>query len=321
MALNFDKFLASLLPLIPKKMYDNISKSSPLMYMVMKKKKVWDEGGDIIRPHIKYKHADNRGSYSKFDTLNVTPQDTRTAAEFRMKQLYASIVFSGYEEAADKGELAVHKLVAQAMEDAEATLKDLFAQQIFGDGTGNSGKDLTGLAAYIDDGTNIAVYGGIDRATNAWWKANVKLSANNKVLDIKHMREVFTKCVRGGMENKPDVIVTDLATWLKYAELVDGKTTIQQPLGKIAQEFANLGFTQLSFMGVPVVYDEYCPADTMYFINFNTFQLYGKPGRIFQPSELVKPHNQDAKVGQIFFAGEFVGTEPRANGVLKLTTA
>lgn len=319
MALNFDKVTASLLPLIPKKMYDNISKSSPLMHQLMKQKKTWDEGGDTIRPHIKYKQADNRGSYSKYDTLNITPQDTRTAAEFRMKQLYASIVFNGYEEAADKGELAVHKLVANAVDDAEATLKDLFAQQVFGNGTGNTGKDLTGLAAFIDDGAAVGTYGNIDRATNPFWKAYVKKSANSSVLSLAHMREVFTKCVRGGIENKPDFIVTDLATWIKYAELIDGKTNIQQPLGKIGQEFANLGFTQLSFMGVPVVYDEYCPANTMYFINSNTFQLWGKPGRIFQPSELVKPADQDAKIGQIFFAGEFVGVEPRANGRLDIT--
>jgi len=321
MSLNFDKFLASLLPLIPKKMYDNVSKSSPLMYMFMKQKKTWDEGGDTIQPHIKYRHTDTRGSYSKYDKLKINPQDTRTGAQFKMKQLYATIRFNGYEEAASKGELAVHKLVAQAVEDAEASIKDLFAQQIFGDGTGNNGKDLTGIKAYIDNGTTVAVYGGIDRATNAWWKANVKKSANNKVLDLKHMREVFTKCVRGGMENKPDFIVTDLDTWIKYAELIDGKTNIQQPLGKIGQEFANLGFTQLSFMGVPVVYDEYCPADTMYFINSNTFQLYGKPGRMFQPSEIVKVPDEDSKVGQIFFAGEFVGTEPRANGRLDLTVS
>jgi hypothetical protein len=319
--LDFDKYLASLLPLIPKKMYDNISKSSPLMYALMRKKKVWDEGGDTIRPHIKYKQATNRGSYSKYDTLDISPQDTRTSAEFKMKQLYSSIVFSGYDEAADKGELAVKKLVAQSTEDAETTLKDLFAAQIFGDGTGNSGKDLLGISAYIDDGTGTAIYGNIDRATNAFWKANVVKSANNKALTTALMRQVFNRCVAGGMENKPDMIVTDLATFEKYEEIIEGKTNIQQPLGKLEKEFANLGFNFISFKGVPVVYDEYATADTMYFINTNTFQLWGKPGRIFQPSEMVKPADKDMKAGQIFFAGELVGTEPRRNGKLVLTTA
>jgi hypothetical protein len=316
MALDFDKYLSSYLPLIPKRMYDNISKSSPLMKAFTKKKKTWDEGGDTIRPHIKYKEATNRGSYQGYDELNVDPQDTRTAAEFKMKQLYASIVFNGYEEAADKGELAVHKLVGNAIDDAESTIKDLFAQQIFGNGTGNAGKDLTGLKAAIDDGTNVAVYGGIDRATNAFWKSNVDTFAVDHSNLIAKMKLIFAKCARGGLENRPDLIVTDLNTWLKYSELVDDKTQINQPLGKLGKEFANLGFVQQSFMGVPVVYDEYCPADTIYFINSNTIQLYGKPGRQFQPSEMVKPHNQDAKIGQIFFAGELVGNEPRANGVL-----
>lgn len=318
MALDFDKYLASLLPLIPKKMHNQISKSSPLMYMFFKQKKMWTEGGDTIQPHIKYKEADNRGSYTKFDTLLITPQDTRTAAKFGMKQLYASIVFSGYDEAASSGELAVFKLTENALKDAEDTLKDLFAIQLFGNGTGNEGKDLLGLPAYIDDGTNVAVYGGIDRATNEWWKA-VSDTATAETL-LKKMKEVFAKCSRGGMENRPDFIVCDLDTWLLYNDLVDGKTTIQQPLGKIGQEFANLGFYQTSFMGVPIVYDEYCPADTMYFINSNTVQLWTKEGRDFKPSEMVKPANQDAKIGQIFWTGELVGTEPRANGVLTITT-
>lgn len=314
--LDFDKYLASLLPLIPKKMYDNVEKSSPLMKAFLSKKKTWDEGGDTIRPHIKHKHAENRGSYTGYDKLNIDPQNTRTAAEFKMKQLYASIVFNGYEEAADKGELAVHKLVATAVDDAETTLKDLFAQQVFGDGTGNNGKDLTGLKAYIDDGTNIAKYGGIDRATNAFWKANVATFANDYSNLLAVMKQQFAKSSRGGMDNRPDLIVTDLDTWLAYSELVDEKTQINQPLGKLGKEFANLGFVQQSFMGVPVVYDEYAPAGTIYMINSNTFQLWGKPGRQFQPSEIVKPADQDAKIGQIFFAGEFVGTEPRANALI-----
>lgn len=314
--LNFDKMAASLLAKIPKKMYNNIEKSSPLMKAFLKKGKVWDSGGDTIQPHIKYKEADNRGSYNGYDTLNITPQDTRTAAEFRLKQLYASIVFNGYEEAADKGELAVHKLVATAVEDAESSIKDLFAQQVFGDGTGNAGKDLTGLKAYIDDGTSVAVYGGIDRATNAFWKSNVGTFALDGSDLVAKMKEMYAKCARGGMENKPDLIVTDLATWLEISNKIDEKSQLAHGTGKLAQEFANLGFIHQSFFGVPIVYDEYCPADTIYFINSNTFQLHSKPGRKFQPSELVKPKDQDAKIGQIFFAGELVGTEPRANGVL-----
>lgn len=315
MASSFDKFIASFLPKIPKQMYNQIKKSSPLMYMLLKNDKKWDSGGDTIKPHLKYKEATNRGSYRGFDTLDVTPQDTRTDAEFRLKQLYASIVFSGYEEAASRGELAIKKMAQVAFEDAESALKDLFAQQIFGDGTGNNGKDLLGLAAAVDDGTNVATYAGIDRSVYDFWKAQYDGAAT--ALTVARMRQIFTKCARGGMKNAPDFIVTDLDTWNKYAELIDGKTNIQQPVGKLGKEFANLGFVQLSFMGVPVVYDEYCPANTMYFLNSDTIQLWTKPGLDFKPTELVKPPNQDAKVGQILYAGELICTEPRANGKIE----
>lgn len=285
------------------------------MYMMLKNDKKWDSGGDTIKPHLKYKEATNRGSYRGYDTLDITPQDTRTDAEFRLKQLYASIVFSGYEKAASSGELALFKMAEIAMEDAEDAIKDLFATQLFGDGTGNSGKDLLGLKAAVDDGTNVGTYAGINRATYSFWKAQRDGAAS--ALTVDRMRQIFTKCVRGGMKNAPDFIVCDLATWNKYANLIDGKTNIQQPLGKVGQEFANLGFVQLSFMGVPVVYDEYCPANTMYFLNSGTTQLWTMPGLDFKPTELVKPANQDAKVGQILYGGELICTEPRANGKIE----
>lgn len=315
MASQFDKYFASWLDLIPKKMYDNIQKSSPTMMMCMRKKKQWDSGGDTIRPHIKYEHATNTGSYRGYDTLDITPQSTRTDAEFRKKQLYASIVFNGYEEHASRGEKAIFKMSEVAMTDAEDALKDIFATQIFGDGTGNGSKDITGLEAAVDNGSNVAEYGGIDRSTYTWWKSQQDEATG--ALTVAKMRAIYTACARGGMKNSPDFVVTDLDSWNRYATLVEANATLQQPMGKVADQFANQGFAQLSFMGIPVVYDEYCPDDTMYFLNSETIQLWNVPGCDFKPTEMVKPANQDSKVGQILWSGELICTEPRANGKLE----
>jgi hypothetical protein len=317
MALDFDKFLASFLPQIPKKMYSQVAKSSPTMAAVMRKGATWDSGGDTFQPHIKHKHSTAVGSYKGYDTLDITPQDTRAAAEFKLKQYYSSIIFNGYEEAASSGENAVFKMAEIAVKDAEEAIRDKFATDLFGNGTGNSNKALLGLAAAVDDGTNVGTYGGIDRATNTFWKSQVDFTA--AALTVARMRELYMKCVRGGNTNRPDFIVTDLNQWNNYAELIDGKTNIQQPTGKLTDVFANLGFAQLSFMGVPVVYDEYCSANTIFMLNSETTQLHTKPGRNFKPSEMVKISNMDAKAGQIFWAGELICTEPRANGKLTAT--
>lgn len=319
MALDFDKILASRLPLIQKKMYNQISKASPLMMMFMKLSKVWDQGGDTLQPHLKKSRSNTNGSYRGYDTFDISPQDTRTAAKFGLKQMYGNFTISGYDEISDSGELAVFKQLEIAMTDAEEDLKDKYATAIFSDGTGNGGKDILGIAAAVDDGTNVANYANIDRATNVFWKA--KYNGATGALTIDKMRTMFVSCSRGGNEKKPDFIVCDQQSWLWYAQLVDGKTTIQQPMGKIGEQFANAGFVSISFMGVPVVWDEYAPANTMYFLNSNTIQFWTKPGRKFTPTKLKEPINGDFKAGQILWAGELVNIEPRANGVLKAITA
>lgn len=316
---NLDKMYASYKAEIPKKMHNQISKSSPTMLALMRKDETWDQGGDVIQPHLKYKRSTTNGSYKGYDTFDITPQDTRTSAMFYMKQLYGNFTISGYEEAADKGDNAVFKLLKIAMEDAEEDLKDKFATQIFGNGTGNGGKDILGISAAVDDGTNVATYAGINRTTDTWWKANY--NGTTGALNTAKMRNMFMNCTRGGKENKPDLIVCDQQTWEWYAQVIDGKTNIQQPLGKLSEAIANLGFAQLSFMGVPVVWDEYCPVNTMYFLNSNTMQFWTKPGRKFSPTNLKEVPNGDFKVGQILWAGELICAEPRKNGVLKGITA
>ena len=48
---------------------------------------------------------------------------------------------------------------------AERALEDAMDAALYGDGTANGGKQLTGLATAIPIITNTGVYGGIDRAT------------------------------------------------------------------------------------------------------------------------------------------------------------
>lgn len=313
MATSFNKYFASWLDLIPKKMYDNITKRSPTFMFLTEQKKQWDSGGDTIRPHIKYTQATNAGSFRGYDTLDITPQQTRTDAEFRLKQLYASIVFNGYEEASSNGELAIFKMGEIAMKDAEDALFNLFATQLFADGTGNGGKDILGLAAAVDDGTNVATYAGIDRTTNTWWKSQYNGAVG--ALTDPILTQYFVQASRGGMKNSPDFMVAGLTAWQAVNKLISAKYQTHSLVSEKGKMLGRMGFPTLEFMGVPVVYDEYCPAGDLYMLNSETIQWYNK--KFAQPSEMVKPANMDAKIGQLFTYGELVCTEPRANVHLK----
>lgn len=313
MPTSFNKYFASWKDEIPKKMFDNIVKRSPTFAFLTQNKKQWDEGGDTIRPHIKYQQATNAGSFRGYDTLDITPQQTRTDAEFRLKQLYASIVFNGYEEASDKGENAVFKMAEIAMKDAEDALFNLFATQLFQDGTGNGGKDILGLAAAIDDGTNVAIYGGIDRTSATWWKSQYNGSVG--ALTDAILTQYFVQASRGGMKNSPDFMVAGLQAWQAVNKVVSAKYQTHSITSNATKMIGALGFPVIEFMGVPVVYDEYCPTAELYMLNSETIQWWNK--KFAKPSEMVKPANMDAQIGQLFTYGELICTEPRANVHLK----
>lgn len=315
MASSFNKYYASWVNEIPAQMYDNISKRSPTFKMLMSKEKKWNSGGDTIQPPISYAFATNAGSYRGYDTMDITPQQTLTDAEFRRKQYYASIVYNGYETASSRGKNAIIDMVDLAMTDAEKAMFNNMATDLFSAGTGNGGKALLGLDAAIDDGTNTAVYAGIDRTTNTWWKSQYNGAVG--ALTDATLTNYYVLASRGGMQNSPDFMVAGITAWNAVNKVVSAKYQTHSPVNNAGKMFANLGFPFINFMGVPVVYDEYCPADVLYMLNSETIQLWSDPVINFKPTELVKPANMDAKIGQILWTGELVCTEPRANVKLK----
>lgn len=314
MASAFDKYYASWHNEIPKKMYDNISKRSPTMTMLMRKEMKWDSGGDTIQPAIEYAFATNSGSYRGYDLLDINPQQTVTDAQFARKQYYASIVYNGYEVASSRGENAIFKMSEIAMKGAERAMYNNMMTDLFGTGTANGGKALLGLDAAVDAGAGTAIYGGIDRTSNAFWRSIVTSVAGN--LSMAQLTDAYVRASRGGMQNSPDFIVAGLTAWEAINTLCRNKFQEHSGVNNAGKMFANLGFPFINFMGVPVVYDEYCPTGTVYMLNSETVQLWSDPVINFKPTELVKPANMDAKVGQILWTGELICTEPRANAKL-----
>lgn len=311
MATSFNKYYASWKNEIPARMFNNVVKRSPTLTMLTSKEKKWDSGGDTIQPAISYAFATNAGSFRGYDPLDITPQQTLTDAEFRRKQNYASIVYNGYETASSRGQNAIFKMAEVAMSDAENAIFNNMATQIFANGTGNGGKDILGLAAAIDDGTNVAVYGGIDRTVNTWWKSGYNNVAGNITLDL--LTNAYVSSSRGGMKNSPDFFVAGITAWNAVNKICRAAYQEHGPVTNAGKMFANAGFPFVNFMGVPVVYDEYCPTGDLYMLNSETVQLWSDPVINMKPSELVKPANMDALVGQIFWSGELICTEPRAN--------
>lgn len=306
MALNYDALTALTREYFIKSLADNVFDELPTLNYFREKGDAVPGGRKIVQPLI-YAQNTARGSFKGYDVLDTSPTDEFTAAEYPWARLYVNISISGEEEDQNRGKLAVVNLLRSKMEVAKQSIKDMFADQLFGDGTGNGGKDLLGLQAAVDDGTNVAVYGGIDRTQHGFWKSQYRdlAGANITLSDIGKM---ITACSDGS--DRPDRIVCDPEMWDHLLDLIEQKVRYVDQ-GKTVQ----VSYDRIMYRGIEIVWDRKCPAGTLYFLNRKYLKLRPHVDyKNFKDTGWKKPTNQDAAVMQILWYGQLMSSNCRRTG-------
>jgi hypothetical protein len=118
--------------------------------------------------------------YSGAEELDISAQDTFTAAEFNYKQLAGNAVITGLEQIQNSGKEAVHNLLKSRIRNLEKSLKNTMATALYADGTGTSSKELGGLQLLVSD-AGTGTVGGIISSTETWWKNKIYDFSNNSV--------------------------------------------------------------------------------------------------------------------------------------------
>lgn len=95
--------------------------------------------------------TNNTNSYSGYEVLNVGQNSPISSAQFSITQYASAVTISGLEMIQNSGKEAIIDLLDGRMEVAEAQLANRISGDLYGDGTGNAGKNLTGLAAAVPD--------------------------------------------------------------------------------------------------------------------------------------------------------------------------
>jgi hypothetical protein len=177
---NFDALLSTTLQNYRPTLVDNIFTARVLLDHLNSKGRVLvEEGGSSIVEPLVYAQNDTTGSYSGYDAIDLTPQEGISAAEYNWKQMASSIAISGIEEAKNRGTEAIIKLLNAKIMQAEESIKEELNQMLYGDGTGNGGKDFNGLANIISASGTV---GGIDsnhehlvavNFNHRWWRIDI----------------------------------------------------------------------------------------------------------------------------------------------------
>lgn len=319
---NLGQMLSTTLKKYRTTLTDNIHESNAIFYALKEKGAIkTEDGGERIVEPLMYGTNETAGSYDGYDQLDVTPQDGIDAAEFNWKQYSASITISGKQIRQNKSrkEKIIDILDAKTTQ-AEMSLKGALVDGIFSDGTGNDGKDLTGLKAMV---LNSGTYAGIDSGTYTWWQSTVDSDA--VALSIPDMRAVFNSSSTGG-KDAPDLIVTTQTLFEAYEAMFTqlGSTNVYGSFSTPSEgmkKMADGGFTNLGFKGVPIVWDESCPAGYMFMLNTKHMKLVVHEDANFDTTDFEKPEDQDALVAQILFMGNLTCNRRKSFGVLSAKTA
>lgn len=127
-------------------------------------------------------------------------------------------------------------------------------------------RELRGLLHITDDGTLIANYLGVDRASYPEFQGNVVDNAAADISEAKLRSMLDLTEVEG--DSRPDLIITDYVQRAKYEALLVPAKRFVNPMQLEG------GFRALEFDGLPIVVDRFCPPEHWFFINTSTIQWY-----------------------------------------------
>lgn len=320
------------LELRSKKLADNISNNNALLYFLRKKgkEKLFVDGGREIMQELRYAQNQTFMWYSGYEFLNISLNDTMTAARFPIKQASIAVTISGLEELMNMGDEAMLSLIEERVETAEDTFWNQMSAGIYSDGTGWGGKQINGLAALISKAPTTGLVGGIDRGAQTWWR-NSAWSAATGAFGVSG-GAITTSTINTYMNGATvslkrnsdgvDLIVADNVYYLLYLGSLQGIQRIDSVTGG---DEAGLGFTSLKYYGagkkVDVILDGgkngQIPASTMYFINTDYLLYRPHARRNFKVIGGDRSNvNQDAKVRIMGWAGNLTSNNLSLQGVL-----
>jgi hypothetical protein len=213
--------------------------------------------GEGVRWPVRYAGNASAGSYAEGDSGAGAGNQGFKKAFLGWKLNKVEVEVSGLAQAVgDAGGMIVPALRTE-LDLGLSDMRGNINTQLMSDGTGNSGKDVTGLfAAIADTGT----YAGLDRGTYTWWKAYVSANGGTP----RNLTEELIRTVKSTVEargGRVTAIYAGSTQWYRYGDLLRAERRQQNPTSLTG------GYQALDFEGVPLIKVPGYPQTRMDFVN------------------------------------------------------
>lgn len=337
---------------IVPKIYDQVLNDNFITYRWIGNGKRGNWSGRVLQVPIKLSTNPQVKSFQGMDTFGTNQVETRQLLSYDPRGIQASVAISGMEQSVNGvSESQVIDLLKAEMESTGNDLMDGIGSIFYLDGTGNSNKDFLGANVLNDDGTTSDLIGGLSRATNPALKG-YRTAAASGIMNLSGLGTAFDSVAGGNaIMQQPTIIQSSESEWTDYEQLLSPTVrenynaqggfvvtrTSRAPIPR-NQLNAAMGYTCLSWRGIPWIKDEKAPTGTVWFNNENYIEWRSLRGVGLQqislnsnivegvyndaPSSatglqwtgLRESYNQYGSVGYFILMGNMIATQPRRQG-------
>lgn len=269
---------------------DNIFKENTLLGWLYSNAKKKVKGGTSLSHGIRYAKSTAGGSYSRYDMLTTTPQDGLTRDQWPWKQYYYSVAIDGYTERVNQGQFAIDDANDEKKEQASLSLKEDLEIDLFAAAPVSTA--LRSLPVVV---LNSGTEGQINGTTSTWWISQV-LAAGSWAAGIGRTK-LTTLCntiAKLNPTGMPEVLVSDQTGYEAY----EGTLV---PQYRYTDNKPDIGTKSLQFKEIPWMWSVQATSGVIYALHSKAIDLTVHTDCDFIMTPMVKPSNQDARVGQILF--------------------
>jgi len=303
---------------------------------ILGRTKKWD--GSRMDFPIKYSKGVASVAFSGFDQLPTTQQPVTVNMTFYPAFVATNVALAGTDLSVNDTPLQTVKLAKVMMESRAQDAADDVGNFFQGDGSSFGGKAPMGLAGIVDNGSTLATYGGLARASYAGLNATV--TASGGTISLLKIRQLANSITDGKV--RPDIAMTDYTTWAYCEQLF--QTFQRNTYSDFSNMDAGSGYKAngLIWDGLTIFRDKKVATGTFYLLNSNFLKFYGLKwwegtpvslksenikGNIYEynPANATKAftwtnwihaYNQGAVNGFMILGGQLICTDPFRNAKL-----
>lgn len=318
---------------------DQVLRDNYFFGKILGNTKKWD-GSQMLFP-MKYQKGVPTVAFNGYDLLPITQQPVSVNMVFYPTFTATNVSLSGSDMSVNATPMQTLKLMAQTMESRSQDAADDIGNFLQGDGSSFGGKAPMGLAGIVDNGSDLANYGGLSRATYSGLNATVTASGGN--ISLLKVRTLWNAISDGPI--KPDFIVTTYDVWAFFEALqtpFQRNTSDFRGAGPGKQTASTSGYDEQIWDGMVISRDRKIASGSFYMLNLNYLHWYAlkwwegervspkakniegnvyedkvyAPGDAFTWTGLIRAYNQGTVNGFMILGGQLICIDPFRNGVL-----